>query len=220
MCRAGLSWRPKSMAGRSEMKRNWEYQLCAGSRRAPAIILHGDEAKGFVCVEHSRYAAVAEPRQYVVVSLHFRHSGSSDTEYRQACQDASRLIVKGKGENAETGVPWNGQQCGIRVAMRVCDWGVGPDAERSAHATDVSRNEYAGKLDKGLMWCADPDRPAKHMAETATNSGNFGKPTTRASGTLQAEGSETHRGSQAAGHDQEAAQGPGCGSRRSAGSKG
>ena len=44
-----------------------------------------------------------------------------------------------------------------------------------AYATDISRNAYAGKLDKELMWCADPDTLAKHMAESATNSGSLGQ---------------------------------------------
>ena len=42
-----------------------------------------------------------------------------------------------------------------------------------ACATDVFRNENAGQLDKGLMWCADPDTLAEHMAETAANSGKI-----------------------------------------------
>ena len=46
-----------------------------------------------------------------------------------------------------------------------------------AYATDVARNEYAGKLDRGLMWCVDTDTLAKHMAETATNTANLGEPT-------------------------------------------
>ena len=78
--------------------------------------------------------------------------------------------------------------------------------------TDVSRNEHAEKLDKGLRWCADPDTLAKHTAETATNSGNFGKPTTGERGallTLRAQRPEAHRRSQAADHDQGAAQGLG-----------
>ena len=46
-----------------------------------------------------------------------------------------------------------------------------------AYATDVARNEYAGKLDRELMWCVDTDTLAKHMAETATNTDKLGEPT-------------------------------------------
>ena len=50
------------------------YQPCAGCRGAPAIILHGDEVKGFVGVEHSKYDVVAELRQFVALSLHLHNS--------------------------------------------------------------------------------------------------------------------------------------------------
>ena len=56
------------------------YQPFAGGRLALAILLHGDEAKTFVGVEYSKYAVVAELRQYVAVSLHLLHSGYSDAE--------------------------------------------------------------------------------------------------------------------------------------------
>ena len=62
----------------------------AGGRRSPAIVLHEDEAKGFVGVGYSRHAVVVELSQHVAVSLHLPHSGSSDTEYMEACLEASR----------------------------------------------------------------------------------------------------------------------------------
>ena len=40
-------------------------------------------------------------------------------------------------------------------------------------------------LDKGLVWCPEPDTLAKHMAETVTNSGLFGKPMTVEQGQLE-----------------------------------
>ena len=57
-------------------------------------IFHGHEAKSFVVVQFSRHAVVAELRQYVPMSLHFLHAGSSATEYSEACQEASRMISK------------------------------------------------------------------------------------------------------------------------------
>ena len=49
------------------------YQPGARGRRAPAIMLYGDEAKTFVGVECSKYAVVAELRQYAAVCLHLSH---------------------------------------------------------------------------------------------------------------------------------------------------
>ena len=54
-----------------------------------------------------------------------------------------------------------------------------------AYANDMSRNAYAGMLDKGLVWCAEPHTMARHMSETATNSGRFGKPKTGEQGLLE-----------------------------------
>ena len=59
-------------------------------------IAHGNEAKSFVEVQFSRYAVVVELRQYVAMSLHLSHAGSSATEYSEACQEASRLISKAR----------------------------------------------------------------------------------------------------------------------------
>ena len=72
-------------------------QPFAGGRRSPAIISRIEtEAKSFVGVQFSRHAVVVELRQYVAMSLHLPHTGSSDTEYSVACQEASRMISKAR----------------------------------------------------------------------------------------------------------------------------
>ena len=50
-------------------------------------IVHGNEAKSFVEVQFSIYAVVVELRQYVAMSLYLPHTGSSDTEHSEACQE-------------------------------------------------------------------------------------------------------------------------------------
>ena len=59
-------------------------------------ITHGNEAKSFVEVQFSRYTVVVELRQYVAMNLHLPHFGSGDTEYSEACQEASRMISKAR----------------------------------------------------------------------------------------------------------------------------
>ena len=59
-------------------------------------IANGNEAKSFVEVQFSRYTVVVELRQYVARSLHLPHTGSSDTEYSETCQEASRMISKAR----------------------------------------------------------------------------------------------------------------------------
>ena len=76
---------------------------------------------------------------------------------------------------------------GYRLLRSLAAWAESGDL---AYATDVSRNEYAGKLDKGLTWCAKPGTLAEHTAETATTSGNFGEPTLGERGLLEPHGAE------------------------------
>ena len=68
------------------------------------------------------------------------------------------------------------------VSSRVPDPVAWAESDDLPYATDVSRNAYARKLD-GRLRCAELDTLAKHMAESVTHCGRFGKPKTGGSTT-------------------------------------